>query len=66
MMIGSIVPRPIALVSTLNEDKSVNIGPFSYFNIVTSNPPIVSLAIQRDSDGKMKDTTQNLLREKRV
>ncbi|MEG0256206.1 MAG: flavin reductase family protein [Vagococcus sp.] len=62
-LIGSIIPRPIAIVSTLSETGVVNIAPFSYFNIVTSNPPIVSVSIQRKS-GEMKDTTRHLLSQK--
>ncbi|MEG0732792.1 MAG: flavin reductase family protein [Vagococcus sp.] len=62
-LIGSIIPRPIAVVSTLSETGVVNIAPFSYFNIVTSNPPIVSVSIQRKS-GEMKDTTRHLLSQK--
>ncbi|MBG9988341.1 flavin reductase family protein [Aerococcaceae bacterium DSM 111176] len=60
-LIGSIIPRPIALISTLNEDGTINIGPFSYFNIVSSNPPLLSVAIQRKG-GIMKDTARNLRR----
>lgn len=63
LLIGSIIPRPIAFVTTLSEDGVLNGAPFSYFNIVTSNPPMVSLAIQR-SGGKQKDTARNII-EKR-
>ena len=59
-LIGSIIPRPIAVVTSLSEEGVLNIAPFSYFNIVTSNPPIVSLAIQRKA-GKMKDTARNIV-----
>ena len=38
LMIGSIVPRPIAFVSTTSTDGENNIAPFSYFNGVCSNP----------------------------
>ncbi len=62
-LIGSIIPRPIALITSLGEDEVLNIAPFSYFNIVTSNPPIVSVALQR-KQGEMKDTTRNLLANK--
>jgi flavin reductase (DIM6/NTAB) family NADH-FMN oxidoreductase RutF len=48
-LIGSIIPRPIAVVTSLSEIGILNIAPFSYFNIVTSNPPIVSISIQRKS-----------------
>lgn len=62
-LIGSIIPRPIALVTSLSEDEVLNIAPFSYFNIVTSNPPIVSIAIQRKK-GYLKDTARNILKKK--
>lgn len=59
-MIGSVIPRPIALVSTQSESEIVNIAPFSYFNIVTYNPPMLSIAVQR-VDGSPKDTAGNIL-----
>lgn len=62
-LIGSIIPRPIALVTTVSEDEVLNVAPFSYFNIVTSNPPIVAVALQRKA-GQQKDTTRNLLESK--
>ena len=60
LLIGSIIPRPVAVVSTLTEKGNLNIAPFSYFNIVSSNPPIVSLAVQRKNE-QMKDTAINIL-----
>ncbi len=59
-LIGSIIPRPIALITSLSRNEQLNIAPFSYFNIVTSNPPIVSVAFQR-KDGELKDTARNIL-----
>ena len=56
---GSIIPRPIAFVTTLSEEGVLNGAPYSYFNIVTSNPPMISLAIQR-SEGRQKDTSNNI------
>ncbi|EAD2625977.1 flavin reductase family protein [Listeria monocytogenes] len=56
---GSIIPRPIAFVTTLVEDGvTVNAAPFSFFNVVSSNPAIVSIAVQR-ADGEQKDTARN-------
>ncbi|MEH7381102.1 flavin reductase family protein [Bacillus sp. JJ1533] len=60
-LIGSIIPRPIAFVTTLSEDGVLNGAPFSYFNIVSSNPPMISLSIQR-SQGEQKDTARNILK----
>ncbi|MCJ8008676.1 flavin reductase family protein [Lederbergia wuyishanensis] len=62
-LIGSIIPRPIAFVTTLSEDGVLNGAPFSYFNIVSSNPPMISLSIQR-SGGKQKDTARNIIKQK--
>lgn len=58
-LIGSVVPRPIAFVTTLNGE-TINAAPFSYFNVVASEPPLVSLSIQR-KNGMMKDTARNIL-----
>lgn len=63
LLTGSIIPRPVALVTSYSEAGVLNIAPFSYFNIVTSNPPIVSLAIQR-KEGEMKDTARNIVATK--
>lgn len=43
LLIGSIIPRPIAFVTTLNQDASVNAAPFSFFNIVNNHPPMIVL-----------------------
>ena len=59
LLIGSIIPRPVAFVTTQSKEGIVNGAPFSYFNIVSSNPPMVSLAIQRPNDD-LKDTARNI------
>ncbi|ALS77442.1 hypothetical protein AUO94_01750 [Planococcus kocurii] len=59
LLVGSIIPRPIAFVTTQSASGVVNGAPFSYFNVVSSNPPMVSLAIQRPASG-MKDTARNI------
>ncbi|MBO1264892.1 flavin reductase family protein [Proteiniclasticum sp. SCR006] len=63
LLIGTIIPRPIAFVTTLGEGGVVNAAPFSYFNVVSSSPPLISLSIQRRK-GELKDTARNILREK--
>lgn len=61
LMIGSIIPRPIALVSTISKEDRVNLAPFSYFNGVCSKPPtIVFCPARRGWDGKEKDTLVNI------
>ena len=61
LMIGSIVPRPIAFVSTKSDDGILNLAPFSYFNGVCSNPPTIMFAPARHGyDGLTKDTLNNI------
>ncbi|MGG3466252.1 flavin reductase family protein [Neobacillus pocheonensis] len=62
-LIGSIIPRPIAFVTTISKDGILNGAPFSYFNIVTANPPMISIAIQRP-EGRQKDTARNIIEAK--
>ena len=62
-LIGSIIPRPIAFITTQSEDSVVNAAPFSYFNIVSANPPMISVSVQR-KDGMMKDTARNIMNTK--
>ncbi|UMT80659.1 flavin reductase family protein [Staphylococcus roterodami] len=61
LLIGSIIPRPIAFVTTLSQDSSVNAAPFSFFNIVNNHPPMIAIAVQR-AGGKRKDTALNIER----
>ena len=60
LMIGSIVPRPIALVSTMSADNIRNLAPFSFFNGVCSNPPIILFSTTIKKDGSLKDTLNNI------
>ena len=61
IMIGSILPRPIALVSTISAKGKNNLAPFSYFNGVCSNPPSIMFApSRRGYDGQTKDTLNNI------
>ncbi|MEH7443017.1 flavin reductase family protein [Bacillus sp. JJ1122] len=63
LLIGGIIPCPIAFVTSLSQDGVLNGAPFSYFNIVSSNPPMISLSIQR-AEGRQKDTARNILAAK--
>tara|TARA_B100000029_G_scaffold437747_1_gene453157 strand:- start:4329 stop:4949 length:621 start_codon:yes stop_codon:yes gene_type:complete len=61
LMIGSILPRPIAFVSTCSLNGIFNLAPFSYFNGVCSKPPTIVFApARRGYDGKTKDTLDNI------
>ena len=58
-----IVPRPIAWVTTLNDDGSINAAPFSFFMGVTIKPPRLALSVSSRGDNP-KDTARNILRTK--
>jgi flavin reductase (DIM6/NTAB) family NADH-FMN oxidoreductase RutF len=60
LMIGSIVPRPIALVTTVDENGRVNAAPFSFFNCLSADPPILALGVENHPDMSFKDTGHNI------
>ncbi len=60
LLIGGVVPRPIAWVTSLGEGGVVNAAPFSYFNVACIDPMMVSVAVSRRPDGSMKDTARNV------
>ena len=62
LMASLIVPRPIALITTLSEDGVVNAAPFSMFNMLGEEPPIVMVSINRLQDGQLKHTAANIVR----
>jgi flavin reductase (DIM6/NTAB) family NADH-FMN oxidoreductase RutF len=61
LMIGSIVPRPIAFVSSVAPDGIRNLAPFSFFTAVSANPPVVCFStLVRGADATQKDTLRNI------
>ena len=59
ILAGLVTPRPIAWVTTLNEDGGVNAAPFSFFNLFGADPPLVIFAPGDRDDGSPKDTARN-------
>ena len=59
LLSGSIIPRPIAFVTTQNLTGYVNAAPFSFFNVVNHTPPMIAIAVQR-TNGNRKDTSINI------
>jgi flavin reductase (DIM6/NTAB) family NADH-FMN oxidoreductase RutF len=57
-----VTPRPIAWVSTLNEDGGVNLAPFSFFNVFGAEPPLVIFAPGDRNSGQPKDSAKNCKR----
>jgi flavin reductase (DIM6/NTAB) family NADH-FMN oxidoreductase RutF len=63
LLIGTVIPRPIAFVTTKSESGIINAAPFSYFNIAATDPPMLSVAFQR-KNGELKDSSRNILSTK--
>ena len=61
----AVAPRPIAFVSTVDEEGNVNLSPFSFFNLFSSNPPILVFSpARRVRDNTTKHTLDNVLKIK--
>ena len=60
LMVGTIVPRPIAWVSTISAAGHVNLAPFSFFTAVSHAPPMVSISVGM-RDEIQKHTARNIL-----
>jgi len=59
-LLGLIAPRPIAWVSTIDQSGNVNLAPYSFFNIFSSNPPVIILSPAFPRSGEPKHTLTNV------
>mgnify|MGYP000686661887 FL=1 len=67
LLSSSIAPRPIAFASTIDAKGNVNLSPFSFFNVFSSNPPILIFSpARRVRDNTTKHTLQNAAETKEV
>lgn len=60
LLIGTVVPRPIAWVTTLSPEGVVNAAPYSFFNCLSADPPILALGVENWADMRFKDTAHNI------
>jgi flavin reductase (DIM6/NTAB) family NADH-FMN oxidoreductase RutF len=60
LLIGTVIPRPIAFVTTVDERGVVNAAPFSSFNCLSSDPAIVAIGVENHPDMRHKDTGHNV------
>lgn len=60
LLIGAVVPRPIALVTTVDAAGVVNAAPFSFFNCLSADPAILALGVEYRPTGAQKDTGRNV------
>lgn len=62
LLCAVVIPRPIALVTTLARNGAVNAAPFSFFNVFSEDPALVVLGLQHKPDGSLKDTAEAIQR----
>lgn len=60
LMIGSITPRPIALVSSTSKDGTNNLAPFSFFTGVSANPPVIGFSPLITGKDRLRDSRKNI------
>jgi flavin reductase (DIM6/NTAB) family NADH-FMN oxidoreductase RutF len=60
LLASLVMPRPIALITTIGEDGAVNAAPFSFFNLMGAAPPILAVAPGDRDDGTPKDSARNI------
>lgn len=60
LLIGGVVPRPIAWVSTIDAQGRTNLAPFSFFNAVSSQPPALVFSVAAGRGGRKKDTLRGI------
>jgi flavin reductase (DIM6/NTAB) family NADH-FMN oxidoreductase RutF len=64
LMAAAITPRPIAWVTSLSSKGVRNAAPYSFFNMMSADPPLVALGMMRKPDGTHKDSAANILETK--
>lgn len=61
LLLGAVIPRPIALASTVDTEGRVNLSPFSFFNVFSANPPVMIFSpARRGRDSSTKNTYENV------
>ncbi len=61
LIFNTVVPRPIAWITTVSKEGAINLAPFSFFNAITTKPPLLFVSVGKRKDGSLKDTARNIL-----
>ena len=64
LLLGTVVPRPIALITTLDTNGTLNAAPYSLFNVMGHDPAIVMVSVLAHPENRLKDTGNNILATK--
>jgi flavin reductase (DIM6/NTAB) family NADH-FMN oxidoreductase RutF len=65
LLLGTVVPRPIALITTLVPDGAINAAPYSLFNVMGYDPAVVMVSVLTHPEGRFKDTANNIFATKK-
>ena len=60
LVFNAVVPRPVAWITTVSSGGVVNLAPFSFYNAVTTKPPLLAVSVGKRKDGSLKDTARNV------
>ncbi|MGY3447116.1 flavin reductase family protein [Bradyrhizobium sp. USDA 4473] len=60
LLLGTVLPRPITIVTTLSTDGALNAAPYSLFNVVSHDPPVIMIAVLPHPERRLKDTAANV------
>ncbi|SON55656.1 Flavoredoxin [Hartmannibacter diazotrophicus] len=60
LLIGTVIPRPIAFVTTVDTQGRANAAPYSFFNALSADPPILAIGVENHADMSFKDTAKNV------
>lgn len=61
LLLGTVVPRPVAIVTSLSREGAVNAAPYSLFNVMSHDPPILAFSVLPHAERRLKDTAANIL-----
>ena len=61
LIFNTVVPRPIAWITTVSKGETVNLAPFSFYNAITTKPPLIFVSVGKRKDGSPKDTSRNIV-----
>jgi flavin reductase (DIM6/NTAB) family NADH-FMN oxidoreductase RutF len=64
LLLGRVVPRPIALITTISGDGMINAAPYSLFNVMGHDPAVAMISVLAHPDQRLKDTANNILATK--
>ena len=64
LLLGTVVPRPIALVTTISIDGTINAAPYSLFNVMGHDPAVAIISVLAHPDRRLKDTPATFWRQK--